>query len=140
MDLRPHHLFCARFYRGYGYSAAFCENMNRVLSRLNAGEDLTLVTGGDALCAACPHFLSETCACDQKEKVRRFDENALRLLCLSIGQTLSFRQGLLLEDKHVFSLGRFCEVCPDCEWRSLCESILRSEESNKSEDKNHERI
>lgn len=142
MDLRPHHLFCARFYRGHGYSAAFCENMKRVLSRLKAGEDLTLVTGGDALCAACPHFLSENGAglCDQEEKVRRFDENALRFLRLSPGQSLSFPQALERENEYVFACGRFSEVCPDCEWRLLCESILKTEDSYKPEDEKHEGV
>ncbi len=128
MLLRPHHLFCVRFYRGHGYSDAFCARMAEVITLLNAGDTATLTTGGDVLCEACPHFFGDGTQkrCRTEEKVRRFDAAALRLLRKMPGDTLTLREALTLEDALVFTPERFDEICPDCEWRGICADLAAS--------------
>ena len=118
MDLRPHHLFCLRFYRGHGYNEAFCRNMDHVLSRLNEGEEIRLVSGCDEVCFSCPHRNGDQC--DEQEKVRLFDRKALELLEFRPGDILTFDEAKALQNALVFRPGRFSEICEGCEWQDLC--------------------
>ena len=78
--LRPHHLLCTRAFKGKGYSPAFVENMQRVINRLKAGCDITLITGVDAICDLCPERIGNHCR--SEAKVTGFDEAALSQLGL----------------------------------------------------------
>ncbi len=44
LPLRPHHLLCTEFFKGYGYSDGFSANMSEVISMLNADDPAVTLT------------------------------------------------------------------------------------------------
>ena len=88
-------------------------NTRAVLSRLEKDGRFTVVSGPDALCAACPHL--EGGACRQREKTDRYDTAAARFLGLRAGETYDF--ALFPQTKAAALQPRVCE---DCEWAEIC--------------------
>lgn len=120
MKLRPHHLLCIQKYTGKGYDAPFAANMNRLLCRLMADPDgsILLTEGRDDVCAACPHMIDGYCA--SEEKVQRMDQGVLAACGLSCAQTGSWRALAQSASEMIFQTDRFDQICGDCQWFELC--------------------
>lgn len=126
VHLRPHHLLYMLTYVGRGYNAGFVENYDRVIARLNAGEDIRLVTGPDDICAPLtkqhkrPH-------CVQKN-VRDRDRTAAKELALVLGHSL--RAGdqwfvtpqVLMQLRSSFT-AHLRGACCQCPWSGLCDEV-----------------
>jgi hypothetical protein len=125
VHLRGHHLICLQFYRGEGYSAAFVDNLGRVVARV-AEEPALIVEGADDVCAACPGLAADGSCLDPNAgeiEVRRIDRLAWEVLGVKPGDRLSLAQAreLLLED--AISLGRWrFDTCAGCTWEDVCGS------------------
>ena len=83
--IRAHHLLCMLTYVGKGYTAAFTANYDRIVERLNAGEDILLVHGPDDICAP---LLCESSAHCFNESVLRRDERAAHAVSQTISRLL----------------------------------------------------
>jgi len=118
MDIRPHHALCLAFFRGKGYSEDFVKNMEKVKAALEAGEQVFLVTGKDAICAACPNWQGDKC--ETEEKVCRYDRGVLDRCALEPGQTLSFQALEAAAQEHILRPGLREKVCGDCQWTEIC--------------------
>lgn len=117
--LRPHHGLCIAFFEGKGYSAAFAENMKRVIAALEANDpEITLTDRTDVICAACPNDRGGVC--ESAEKVGRYDAAVLRLTGYACGDTLRWSAFRALVDGRILSPGLLGEVCGDCQWYGIC--------------------
>ena len=124
--LRAHHLLCMLTYVGKGYTAAFTANYDRIVERLNAGEDILLVHGPDDICAP---LLCESSAHCFNESVLRRDERAAHAVSQMISRPLrpgdSFRPDatMLAQMRQAFRAGASRTACKGCEWSALCTTI-----------------
>lgn len=107
VELRPHHLLCLQKFEGEGYSDEFVENMAEVVERVEAGEDIRLVEGEDAICSACDE------ECDESSVEER-DRRVIEVLPEGAEgrKLLEAARGLPESVKR--------EVCEGCEWFDLC--------------------
>lgn len=120
MVLRVHHLLCCVLYEGAGYSEAFVENMNRVVTALREAQmDLRLVTSADSICAGCPNATEDGgCALDdmaKKKSVGSLDDMILQKTGLSAGERYpakrAFKQTAARMDEEFFA-----QCCAGCRW------------------------
>ena len=56
MKLRGHHLVCLHFFTGEGYTKEFIDNLNRILKKAEAGEEIEVINSADDVCIKCPYF------------------------------------------------------------------------------------
>lgn len=119
--LRPHHALCTAFYTGRGYSAAFNENMDRILSLCRAGAVVHLTHGPDDICAACPNMREGLCT--SQEKVCRYDAAVQQLCGWRTGEEMPWKAFCTRTEEAILSPGLRETVCGDCEWNDLCRSI-----------------
>ncbi|MDQ0474847.1 DUF1284 domain-containing protein [Labrys wisconsinensis] len=121
--LRGHHLLCMLTYAGRGYTPAFCDNYDRIVERLGAGEDILLVAGPDDVCAPLLREAAPHCHLD---RVTRRDALALAASAeilrrpLAPGEVLSLDPALLDTLRAAFAAGTSRAACADCEWADLC--------------------
>ena len=126
--LRAHHLLCILTYAGDGYSHAFTANLDAVVARISAGEDVLIVGGPDDICAPLLHADDAHCL---RESVRDRDILAARdlgkLLGFDIleGQRLSIARSELRKMRAAFATGETREACAGCEWHGLCTAVAR---------------
>ena len=113
LNLRPHHLLCTRAFKGKGYSPVFVENMQRVINRLKAGCDITLITGVDAICDLCPERIGNHCR--SEAKVTGFDEAVLSQLGLERKNYAYAEVDRILESRLTEPVYE-C-ICRGCEWK-----------------------
>ena len=113
LNMRPHHLLCTRAFKGKGYSPAFVENMQRVINRLKAGCDITLITGIDAICDLCPERIGNHCC--SEAKVTGFDEAVLSQLGLERKNYAYAEVDRILESRLTEPVYE-C-ICRGCEWK-----------------------
>ncbi|MGH6761784.1 MAG: DUF1284 domain-containing protein [Phyllobacterium sp.] len=124
--LRAHHLLCMLTYVGKGYTAAFTANYDRIVERLNRGEDILLVHGPDDICAP---LLCENGAHCFNDSVLQRDERAAQAVSKILARPLrpgdSFRPdaAMLARMRKAFLAGKSRAACKDCEWSALCTSI-----------------
>ena len=119
IKLRPHHILCAQFFEGKGYNEAFIENMGSVLAELETDSaSVSLISGCDELCSACPNNLSGVCSAD--EKVQAIDRRVIETLRLSIGDSISWEILCGLARCTIIEPIKLREVCGDCEWIDIC--------------------
>jgi hypothetical protein len=122
LKVRPHHLLCILGFRGLGYDEEFVSNMTKLVEKLHADSTLpiTLVVGGDAICAACPHSKGGKCLkrADSEAEVTILDSKVLKRLGFEVGVQIPageawerVRERLTSED--------LTEICVDCEWLGL---------------------
>lgn len=120
IHLRPHHGLCLLNFRGDGYSDEFSTNMAAMQKRLfeNPQEMVTITKGADDLCSRCPNRRGSAC---RSEHPPLFDSNVLKAAGIRYGQTMTWQELSgrtdLLRREHLE------EMCPDCEWLTLCRSI-----------------
>ena len=122
MRIRPHHLMCIGNYVGHGYSREFEINMAKIKAALDGGGAFTLVTGRDDVCAACP--FDHGGVCETEEKVVRYDSRVIDTLGLRPGETYSYTDLSDAVREKIFDGGKLSDVCGDCEWHGLCESVI----------------
>ncbi len=118
--LRGHHLFCATLFQGCGYDETFTQCMQNTLEALAAGENLTVCSGSDDLCAACPHRRENNGCALGTEDVFRRDQAALAAVGVHSGQEMDITQAgqrLRRVEKD-----QWLSVCGGCRWQKegLC--------------------
>lgn len=125
MKLRPHHLLCLQKYTGSGYDAAFVSHMNELVQRLKAAPDtqIELTAGADAICGACPHNESGTCA--SREKVTSMDQGVIQACGFSPGERSSWRALARTAREKIFQTEEFERICGDCQWIELCRNTRK---------------
>jgi hypothetical protein len=117
--LRGHHLICLHFYHGEGYNDVFVENLSRVLKEAEES-GVTLVSGGDVVCAACPSYNGELCTHQPggEEKIQRLDSLASRLLKL---ETPILNWNEIKAQIPIIIAEWKKHACQSCEWEGVCE-------------------
>ncbi len=122
IHLRPHHGLCLLNFRGAGYSDEFSTNMAAMQKCLfeNPQEAVTITKGADDLCRRCPNRRGSACS---SEHPPLFDANVLQAAGLRYGQTMTWQE--LSARTDPLRREHLEEMCPDCEWLSLCRRIVR---------------
>ncbi len=126
LRLRAHHLLCMQSYVGKGYSAAFVDNYDDVVRRLNAGEDLLLVAGPDDICQPLEGDAEAHCHC---QSVMQRDELAASAIAALLGRPIRPGERLMLDAATVarmrrdFTQDRTRAACAGCEWFDLCSAV-----------------
>ena len=92
---------CIPRYKGEGYSAEFCKNLQRVKESLK-DNTYVLVDCCDDVCLFCPN--NNNGVCNAEEKVSRYDT--------LVKEKLEKKEVLLPE-----------EICSDCCWFGICQKI-----------------
>lgn len=144
MRLRVHHLLCSALYVGKGYSAAFCGNMQKVVTwlwePLSAGpcgplsgpeegavegepeailcegekREIRLITEPDDICRECPNLGDNGCKLDDDNVVSK-DTALAQALGLETERTY-----LAAELLHTVSSNLTAEIfensCHNCDW------------------------
>ena len=119
MIIRPHHVLCAHFFVGKGYSEAFVAHMRQTLELLSRdGAAVTLTDGCDELCSACPN--NHGGVCETETKVRAIDGRAIAAMQLHFGDTAAWSDLCAHAERGILAQGLLREVCRDCEWIGLC--------------------
>lgn len=119
VPLRPHHLLCTEFFRGYGYSDDFTANMSSVIAELNAADPaVRLSADTDIVCGKCPH--NRNGRCDTYEKVLRYDHAVLELLGLRENTLAHWSELKRAAREKIISADKLCSVCGDCQWFDIC--------------------
>lgn len=116
--LRPHHGMCLRYFSGKGYSETFTAQMAQIQKALTPEALVELVSGTDAVCAACPN--NQNGVCRTQEQVDRYDREVLNRCGLHAGQRLSYGSFSGLVEARILAPGLRPAVCGDCEWSDLC--------------------
>ncbi|MES0882189.1 DUF1284 domain-containing protein [Roseibium sp. SCP14] len=130
VSIRAHHLLCMLTYLGKGYTPAFVDNYNRVVNRLNAGENIALVNGPDEICK--PMLEEPECHCFN-QSIRDRDDQALADIGQNLGRCLKPGEVFLLTPKELeqlrnkFSRGSLRGACNGCEWYELCSEIAQND-------------
>ncbi len=106
-------------FRGLGYSRAFVDNMRAIVDSFfsKSGAEVELLTGCDAICAACPHARDGKCATEEGAglAVRSRDEKVLAMLGLAAGDRLDSPSLVrLVADKVQPS--DLPVICAGCQW------------------------
>ncbi len=109
-------------YVGHGYSREFEINMAKIKAALDGGGAFTLVTGRDDVCAACP--FDHGGVCETEEKVARYDNRVIDMLGLKPGETYRYTGLSDAVREKIFDGGKLSDVCGDCEWHELRESVI----------------
>lgn len=128
--LRAHHLLCMLTFAGKGYTPAFIANYKAVIRRLNAGEDIELVTGPDDICE--PMLCEPECHC-HNDSISQRDKLATDEISLMLSATDLGARTISLEEKDIFQLrawfadGAIRSACGNCEWHQLCSEIAQNE-------------
>ncbi|MBB3773166.1 hypothetical protein FHS55_003797 [Angulomicrobium tetraedrale] len=126
--LRAHHLLCLLTYVGRGYTPAFVAHYERVVARLNAGEEAILVEGPDEICAP---MLEGGHHC-LKPRIAARDAQALAALSALTGNELVAGAKVPLTTASVarlraaFAAGTIRRACEACQWSPLCSDVAAS--------------
>lgn len=124
--LRPHHLLCLLTYIGKGYSPAFIAGLTEIARRVNAGEEVVIVTGPDDICA--PLLEDPDAHCHNPGVLIR-DANAARdvgaLLDRDIrhGLRMVLTPVLVAQMRAAFANQDTRSACARCDWAALCSDI-----------------
>lgn len=117
--LRPHHLLCTEFFKGYGYSDDFTANMAEVISELNSTDPtVRLVYETDIVCRRCPN--NNGGMCTDGEKVLRYDRSVTDLLGLCGNDTAKWSELKKSAREKIICAGKLRQVCGDCQWFGIC--------------------
>ncbi|MBT0569179.1 DUF1284 domain-containing protein [Curvibacter sp. CHRR-16] len=122
--LRGHHLLCLLTYIGKGYTPRFTAHFNRVLARIQAGEEVQLVSGPDDICQ--PMLGEPSCHCHEA-RIDHRDHLAWQAVQAALPTARAEGWHLNAEAVHTlrqaFADGRLRVGCYDCEWSKLCDGI-----------------
>ncbi len=131
--LRPHHINCIFFYRGFGYNNHFIEEINNILTlfKKNPNTKIKLTIKCDNLCVNCPNKqLSGVCI--TKEKVDKLDYNTLQIYNLKENEEYTFKQIIDIIYKN-FDKYKFHKICSTCNWykQGVCNEDIIKEQLEK---------
>lgn len=132
-QVRGHHLFCMTLFSGHGYDGRFAENMGRLIGGFQAGEELQLCGGQDAICGACPNRETGGGCALGTEDVQRRDTVAQKVLGVGPGQVLSWDDAM--EKLRTLTGPQFQAVCGGCRWAAegLCSFELLCKRAGKGQ-------
>ena len=122
IKLRGHHLVCLHFFRGEGYNPEFIENLKDFLNRVEAGEELEVCSGPDAVCKVCPYLVRKMCLYeeDAESEIKEMDRKALGLLKLKSRDRIKWVD---IGEKIPEIFREWSEeYCNGCAWRKVCET------------------
>jgi len=120
--LRPHNILCLQGWQGMGYSPLFTANMDRVHGQLRTDPStlVTLQTGPDVLCGACPLDTFQGCQHDVFENgwITAHDGNTLGRTGLTDGETYPWA---VIETAiaRAFRGADLATFCHQCRWQAL---------------------
>ncbi len=127
--LRAHHLLCMLTYVGKGYTPGFTVNYDRVAARLNAGEDIEIVSGPDDICA--PLLADPDAHCFSQSVVIR-DQKALVSIAHLLDGAVTVHTHVTPDESFMKKLrsgfrdGTVRSACAGCEWANLCNDVAAS--------------
>jgi hypothetical protein len=134
-----HHLLCILTYIGRGYTSEFTENMTAVISRINQGAEIQIVSGPDDICTPMLNDVSHHCSSNDVA-----ERDAVALITVSIALSRHVRVGdaLYLSGDDIQILHRtfvqnpsvhhrnHCDICVpfraachECPWEEACTEI-----------------
>ncbi|MBI4308042.1 MAG: DUF1284 domain-containing protein [Chloroflexi bacterium] len=120
--LRGHHLLCVLGFRGKGYSAAFVENMARVVGHIRLEKDtpVRVLLKPDDICHPCPFRLDDRCRRkpDAEERVQVHDADVMARLGVLGGAMLPWSEIEARIAKHI-APEDLHQICRTCSWLSL---------------------
>lgn len=122
-ELRIHHLLCIPLFVGEGYSGAFCENMSRVIQRLNEKPDqrLTAVCRADMICSGCPNLTEKYHCRENNSRVEEKDRRLAKEMGIYPGRQYAYWELLQIAQANLTE-EIFTASCQNCRWflRGLC--------------------
>lgn len=123
--LRPHHLLCLRFFRGYGYSDEFSKNMSAVKQAVDSDEEVPvlLIEGADLLCGKCPNRTQN--GCSTQEKVQRYDRRVLHYTHLLREKEYTWQAVSQVVEEKILKNDLLKEICSDCSWYPICAKLCK---------------
>ncbi|MCH5267214.1 MAG: DUF1284 domain-containing protein [Lachnospiraceae bacterium] len=116
--IRPHHGLCLGYFRGKGYNDAFTKNMANIKIILEENPLICITAQTDAICEKCPNNIDGICTTE--EKVVEYDRQVLQRCHISDGEILHYHDFNELVQKNILQCNQRKEICPDCQWNSLC--------------------
>ena len=119
--LRPHHISCIYFFKGYGYSEDYVKQMKKLISFLekNRKERIKFLIACDDICKFCPKRIGNICR-DEKT-VLEIDANTIKEYKLNLDKFYTFEEiSERFYKNFAFSICK--KVCGSCEWlnKGLC--------------------
>ncbi|MBA4536715.1 DUF1284 domain-containing protein [Bacillus aquiflavi] len=120
--LRGHHLLCVHGFQGLGYSPAFVEKMNEIVTDIRNDQldfQIQVVAAFDEACMACPHRGIEKCEADQNsnEHVLSMDEKVIRHLGIEKEKVYQKSELISLTAEKV-KPEDLDDICENCSWLS----------------------
>lgn len=120
--LRVHHGLCSHFFSGKGYSEEFIKNMTYVLNLLNTQNlKVRFINGCDDICSCCPKNIDGKC--ENFDEVQITDETCSKEYGINVGDELLWSEVRKKVINKILSEEKLPQVCNNCQWRSICESI-----------------
>jgi len=132
VKLRGHHLLCMLGFVGKGYTPAFIENFDAIISRLNAGAEIAVVEGPDDICAALHNTNGHVCEsgthclkdrATQRDRVALAAVSSVLNISLKAGSILRLNGTQFASLRRSFADGVLREACKGCEWHETCTTI-----------------
>lgn len=120
-SIRAHHGLCTLFFRGFGYDDNFSRNMEAVIRQLQKNPQIIVSKEPDDICRACPH--KDEKQCQAFLKVENYDRRVLDFCQLTPESELSWEQFRSRVLETILLPGHRRNVCGDCEWNHLCETM-----------------
>jgi hypothetical protein len=128
IHLRPHHLLCLLTYVGKGYSPAFVAGYDRIVTRLNAGEEVEIVEGPDDICAPIACDLHEHChgsSVISRDALAARDVGRVLRVRIVPGAQIRLSPATTARLRAAFARGAIRHACSGCEWEQLCSTVAR---------------
>ena len=116
--LRAHHGLCLSFFKGFGYSDDFTENMYNVKRMLNSNPLISITDEADIICVSCPNNKGGICISDTK--VKEYDRKVMKFCNISKNEVLQFCDFEKTVYNNILQKGKRCEICNNCEWDKIC--------------------
>ncbi|WP_029065578.1 DUF1284 domain-containing protein [Labrenzia sp. DG1229] len=129
ISIRPHHLLCMLTYLGKGYTPQFVVNYDKIVDRINSGEDIKIVNGPDDICK--PMLSEADCHCHNENVLGR-DAYALSQIVSVMGEDARAGHVLHLSPERItklrsrFRKGTLRAACSGCQWQEFCTSIANN--------------
>ena len=128
LRFRPHHFLCALGFAGRGYSDAFTDNMDQIVTgtlRAPGGDatEIAVVGAADDICAPCPR--RRGALCEAQAKIETIDARHATALGLRAGDRLTWGAAKARIRANI-APGDLATLCDGCQWLrlGLCEAAL----------------
>lgn len=119
---------CTLGFQGKGYSLGFIKNYKNIVKILHENEDtlIEVVEYMDDICSPCPNR-QDNVVCKTQDKILRLDQAHLKILGLTLGQIISWKEAKEQIRKHM-TLEKFDQACTGCEWKKygVCADSLQT--------------